>query len=580
MSSSSEGRTAFAPSMPAEAQSAIRWVCTNNPFYVLSAGLFLAGLWLSFGDPEQTEGTWALMAGLAGYTLLLAGTAVLLIRFARVWDDARTVLLLVVLMFLATSVTFDRVLVFDVRFGPNKWPIRGITCNILGLVLAIAASEVVLRAVRLKLPTCYRAPFYLLLALFFVYPLALTPFLTQPRGKPMMWGLFGFSSAAALIFLTLLPAVRRGAAAVKKESPWPWPLYPWTLFGMLALAVPARALLLCYSMHQIDVRDLYEVTFGPYFLVPFGLVLTVLLLEAGLTTRRDGLIWAALTMPIGLVGLALVGHRREPIYELFLRMFTDQLGGDPVHWTLILSAGFYGYAALRRVSWAVEALTATLAVLTCIDPGVLQAGEVFAPQPAPLIVVATLLLGLGIWRRASWRCLLGALGLIAGVTLSVAGEIQIAPYRWWMAFHLVLLAMLIVGAAFDDELARALRFVGPGLALLACLAVIVLPIGLPASLPNWAIDLYPAVMAGLLAGYGYWLWHPPTLAMAGLIFAGWSFASGWQVYRVGRQFVVGLDYLVLSLVLFSLAILISLGKAGVLSRWLAAWRERTPDLVE
>ena len=69
--------------------------------------------------------TWALMGGLAGYTLLLAAAALLLVRFAGVWDDVRTVLLLVVLMFLATSVTFDELLVLD--------PARGTLVNVGGL---------------------------------------------------------------------------------------------------------------------------------------------------------------------------------------------------------------------------------------------------------------------------------------------------------------------------------------------------------------------------------------------------------------------------------------------------------------
>jgi len=77
----------------------------KNPFYVLSAGLFLVGLRVSFGT-QALEEVWALMGGLAGYALLLAATACLLIRFGRVWDDARTVLLLVVLLILATSVDF------------------------------------------------------------------------------------------------------------------------------------------------------------------------------------------------------------------------------------------------------------------------------------------------------------------------------------------------------------------------------------------------------------------------------------------------------------------------------------------
>ena len=66
-------RTGSAPPL-GSAHGAIRWICTNNPFYVLSAGLFLAGLWISFGDQHaeekiQPEETWALMSWLAAYHL-------------------------------------------------------------------------------------------------------------------------------------------------------------------------------------------------------------------------------------------------------------------------------------------------------------------------------------------------------------------------------------------------------------------------------------------------------------------------------------------------------------------------------
>jgi hypothetical protein len=98
--------------------------------------------------------------------------------------------------------------------------------------------------------------------------------------------------------------------------------------------------------------------------------------------------------------------------------------------------------------------------------------------------------------------------------------------------------------------------------------------------PTWLIGIYPPVMAAMLAGYAFWRWHPPTLAIAGLIFVCWSLASGWQVYRVCRQLVVGLDYLVVSLLVFMLAILVSLGKAGLLRRWLAAWRVKATDSAE
>src|SRR5206468_824540 len=150
-------------------------------------------------------------------TVLLAVTACLLVRFGNVWDDVRTVLLLVVLMFLATSVTFDEVLVLS--------PGKGFVCYLGGLLFAVAVSEGVLRGIRLALPAWFRVPYYLILALFFLYPLALSPLVEAPHNEALMWGLFGFSPVAGLVFLTLLPAIRRGREYVRSNgSPWRWPL--------------------------------------------------------------------------------------------------------------------------------------------------------------------------------------------------------------------------------------------------------------------------------------------------------------------------------------------------------------------
>ncbi len=84
-------------------------------------------------------------------------------------------------------------------------------------------------------------------------------------------------------------------------------------------------------------------------------------------------------------------------------------------------------------------------------------------------------------------------------------------------------------------------------------------------------------MAILLAAYGFWHWQTLTMGLAAALLVTWSAATSWQIYRHFRQFVVGLDYLVLSLCVFPVAIVISLAKAGILSRWWKAWR---PDEVE
>jgi len=569
-----EFRSASAPPLNWGSRWLLRRLCPSNPFYVLSAALFLMGLWGSFEARDGIVQTWALMSGLGGYTLLLAVTACLLVRFGNVWDDVRTVLLLVVLMFLATSVTFDEVLVVD--------PGRGVACYVGGLLFAVLVSEVLLRGIRLRLPAWFRAPYYLILALFFLYPLALSPLLAQPKSEALMWALFGFSPIAGLVFLTLLPAIRRGPGYVRDNgSPWPWPLYPWVLFGVLAVAVPARAFLLCWSFHLLGGIDRDRLIFGPYFLVPFGLTAAVLLLELGLVSFRRGrtraAAWVALAAPAGLVALAMIGHRPDPIYQGFLATFSARLGGDPLFLTLLASAGFYGYAAARRMPLATEALTAVLAALAVVGPDTLSRGNLVAPQPAPILAAAALQLGLGAWRCNAWRCLFGGVALAVAATLAVPGESSAASHRGLLAFHLALAAVLGVGAAFDGVLARLLRGVGAGLVLLVCLAAIFGQLDAPAGLPDWTVGAYPGVMAVILAGYGLLFVHRPSLAIAGTVLACWLATAGWQGYFALRKLVPGLDQMALSLALFAIAILVSLGKSGILSRWIAMRGEEVPD---
>ncbi len=438
----------------------IRWLWTSNPFYVISAGLFLFGLNESFGARTREVDTWALMGGLAGYTLLLAAAALLLVRFAGVWNDVRTVLLLVVLMFLATSVTFDELLVFE--------PERGTLFNVGGLAFAIVLTEGLLRGIRLRLPALFRVPYHLTLGLFFLYPVVLTRLVRDPYSEGMMWGLWGFGSAAGLVFLTLLPAIRRGAEYVRHTgSPWPWPFYPWSVFVFLGVAVCGRSFLLCWSLHQ--PLNMGELVFGPHFLVPFGFALTVLVLELGIISRSRLTRLVALATPAVLVVLAGVGHRPDPTYVEFLGHFANRFGGTPLFVALIAAVGFYLYAWIRQVPLALDGLTAALAALSVIGAETLTIEDVTEVRAGPLVAAFGIQVLFALWRRDGWR-----------------------------------------------------------------------------------------------------------LVVSGLAAATWLGYTGWRGYRSLREDVPGLDYLVAGLALLPVAVLFSLGKAGILARWWnIAWR-RTP----
>jgi hypothetical protein len=555
---------------PAAAHPLVRWVCTSNPFYVISAGLFLLGLRLSFGTQTRDIDTWALTIGLAGYTLLLAAAALVLVRFAGVWNDVRTVLLLVVLMFLATSVTFDELLALDPR--------RGTVFNLAGLLFAVVVTEGLLSGIGLRLPAAFRVPYYLVLALFFLYPVALTPWLKDPRSETLMWGLWGFSPVAGLLFLTLLPAVRLGADYLRDNgSPWPWPFYPWSVFVFLAVAVVGRSVLLCWSFHLLPGTQ--SLVFGPHFLVPFGLALAVLVLELGLAAGNRITQFVALALPAGLVALAAVGHRDDPVYAEFLGHFAARLGGTPLFLALLAAGAFYAYAWLRGVPLALDGLSAATAALAVIGPESLMFHDLTTPAPIPLLLAAAVQAGLGLWRHDALRLVVAGLGLSAAGTAALPADTD-WPARLFVAFHLGLFAVLAVGAAFDDDTGRRFRVAGSAMALFACVAVVFGRPPAPGGLPAWVVPAYPVGMAAMLAAYGLLLCYRPSLTVAAAVVGSGLVMLTWRGYRELRQEVAGLDLLVLSLALLPVAVLISLGKAGVIGRWVERWRGGVTNAVD
>jgi hypothetical protein len=314
----------------------------------------------------------------------------------------------------------------------------------------------------------------------------------------------------------------------------------------------------------------------------------VLALELGLRARPAGelanlrggagaTLATALALPVGLILLAFAGHREDPFYEAFLGMFTARLGGDPLYLTLFVAAAFYLYAALRRVPFATEGLTVVLAAFAFVGPQTLTAAEPITLRAGFLLAAGTLQIALGVWRRESWRWLVGIASVVIVATIALPLSPEAEPLRGVVACHLVLLAALIVAAVFDDPLAQLLRAVVVTVLVLTCVAVIFAdPEQIPV-VPEWTLTVYPLGMIVLLAVYAVLLGHWPSLGAAASIVLCWVVAAAARGYAALRHVVVGLDYLALSLALFALAVLISLGKSGLLPRWMWPRQESVTD---
>jgi len=97
---------------------------------------------------------------------------------------------------------------------------------------------------------------------------------------------------------------------------------------------------------------------------------------------------------------------------------------------------------------------------------------------------------------------------------------------------------------------------------------------------------YPLVLGILLAVYGQLLRHSYSLVLATALLGYWVFNFGWTGYRAVRTRFQGIDQIVCGLGFFAVAVLVSLGKSGVLTRWIEArwgrqrWLHPTPVTPE
>jgi hypothetical protein len=553
---------------PPGARDLARFLYNHNPFYVISAALVLYGLRLSFlgGDAFQTR---AMIVGLMAFSLLLACTAWLIIRLGSVWNDARTILLVIVLLFVALSIACDLSLArFDSQ-GLHDFQ-AGFE-NFLGsYFFALVVSEGVLLTLGIGLRFWYRLSYHLFLGLFFLYPLAISPLMTQSWNRLLPWGLFGFSLAAALALLTLLPAVRQGAAYINGHgTPWRWPIYPWSLFVILGVASGLRHYYLCLSFHTVPGVDSL---FRPYFLVPPLLAVNLLFVEAALVSGRRMTRAVALALPLVLVVLAAWRPATTFWQGRFLSDFSQVTGGEPLFVTVIICVMLYALATARRLPGAADFLTLSVAGLALVRPNA-HLADLLHPEPLPVLICGLIQLLPAYLHRSSPR-LLAAFGLMLAAATIKYRESWIFEELGVVPWHLALAVVLVVGGLPNDRFAKVVQHLGAAMLALSVIAWTAWLTGSSARAAelSWSASLaygYPLVVAALAAGYGRIFGNKGYYLAATFDIIVFSAVMGQRAYGHGRQMLAGLDYLLLGALSFTVAALISLVKTGLPQRWWA-----------
>jgi hypothetical protein len=454
--------------------SLLKYVYTHNPFYAISAVLMLYATQAAYAKLELAPSNWWFMTGvLAAYTLVLATIGVWIVRWGKVWEDARSILLLLLVLFLAVSISADGLFV--------KAEASGAATSLLlcGFLFSAVVSEGVLWGAGVRLGARYRIPYHLLLALFYIAPWWYSRGL-HPRSEDSLdWQLVLFPVAAAALFLTLLPAVRGGTRYVAGNgTPWPWPWFPGTAFGVIAAAVGLRsyALTMTFGLDGSIWRRIpggreivFDTIWGMYFLVPLALAILVLLLEGGLAAGNQRFTRRVVSAAPLLLFLS-VPWGRGAVYQEFLWVFVRAVG-SPFWITVWLLLAFYGWAWTRGVEGAGRKGLVAALLLSIVDSWTIDPHTLTEPRTWPLVVISVVALVQGVRLRSLRTCL-------------AAGVLTVCALWWWLpqtglsewrmpiCVHLLWLTVLVLGLTFRDELAWWLRGAAAAMFPLATLLAI------------------------------------------------------------------------------------------------------------
>lgn len=534
-----------------------RLLYNHNPFYLISALLVLYGIYRAMPADSNAGGGWLLLSVLCGYTVVLALAAFVIIRFGQVWNDARTILVSLVLLLVVMSTIFDQIVLDN--------PAAGARLLLLGLAFAIALSEGVLRGLRLPLAKRYRGPYYLMLGLLFGYPLLLGVLSKVGKGEQVPHFVALFPVIGGIAFLTLFPAARRhDQRQLPAGHPWRWPIYPWSAVVMLLVAMGLRT----YSFsHGFESGHLGQSTFQPFFLLPLLFAAALLFLELAKTAKSRTWQTVFLTVPIGMFIVALSGTAPNPVAAQFLQSLSNRVG-SPVQLTAIALTIFYCVAWFRGLKLAETGLIVCATVFAAASRQTIDFNTLHAPHWAPLASIGAIEFLAGLRFRTSWRQMLAATyGLGSASRLDWLSAGSNSPHGVIEALGVVVLVAFVLGAVCDDRWARRMRRFGWPLIPLVALAAMWRDTGELSAAQHAIHAVYLACLT--TTAFIYWYRTPALTRFAGAAIASAlfvAFAASWA-YRAMEQsrLAEGLPWMAWGSAALGLAMALSLAKAGIVS---------------
>lgn len=473
------------PSSPVTFESDLQrffnFICKINPFYLLSACLLLysqkvvfdinvANIWIDTSIP---------LSIMLFYTLLLSATAIFIVRMGKVWDDARSIIMICLILFMAVSVGLDGILMEEPRHGQL---LTGAT-----YLFSLMLLEILCRYLPIKLRFNFRLVFYTILGYFFFYPIWLSYIILNELNTLNIPAIFLFPVFGGLLYLLLIPIIHKGKSYFSSNTtPWQWPFFPWFLFVLMGAGICIRTYFLSLSYYAgkgVGSFGNLESGFGLYMLIPFLLPVLILFMEHFHCTRNKLYQQFGLAAPGIFILLALpsIAFRSQLFHT-----FAQSLGfgsSSPIYIALLAAGLFYLYALLRKVNYSSIALAITLFTLCLVDSRLGKLANFHIPSLVPWLTLSTLLLLMGFvykksyWLATGWICFITTLACALKNTAFM-------DYHGAMPFHLGLAGLIVIGLTMKDFFAKVCQVISGLILPLLPLLVLFMP----------QLMTYPAVL--------------------------------------------------------------------------------------
>lgn len=469
-----------------------RLLYNANPFYLISACLILYAQTIIFETGNIWMETAIPLGIIAAYTVLLTATVIFIVRKGSVWDDARSLLLIIVSLLVVLSVSIDGKTLDS--------PLTGAAWLGGGMCFSIVIAESLRKWLRLSLPLGFRAVFFVMMGIFFAYPFVMAQLVKVPSGNqlPAIRGIILFPVVCGLALLPLIPVIRRGPSYLAENgTPWKWPMFPWSIFGLLIIGACCRTYLLSLSFFAgkgFGPFSQMDTGFNFYMLIPLALASLILLLEFSLQRGVPSQIGLCLAAPFLFILMAAPAPA-EMNGELYHQFLAAAVGpnGSPVLMALAGMVIFYAYAWYRSVKFSEIILCGVLLMGLLMNVRVNMLSNSQIPTWIPGAVMLAILAWTAVRRNstAMWMTLILAGLLVACLEFR---DSQFTAWHGAIPAHIALAAAVLLGSLRNDPVAVVLRYISAAATTLLFVTMLFFSDKLAGGLSVYHVAAYLAVL--------------------------------------------------------------------------------------